>query len=258
MALSRASAILWDLDDTLVPTSAIDRHAIAHAAALAAERVGGGAGADEYAQRFRAQLAAEPFPPAGSAMTAAEWRTGLWARALGEDGAPAPADLAQTVHDAWADTRLSLFRVPPDVAAMLGRLRGAGYVMGVVTNGHAEIQRAKLRACDAAALFDETRLVVSGEQPEAKPQPSIFHTALRALGARAEEAVMVGDNLRADVQGGLNAGLLATVWVRGDSPEPPADAPVPTHRVSSVLEVEGLLMPRAGAAGHPPGGGGAA
>jgi FMN phosphatase YigB (HAD superfamily) len=235
--------VLFDLEDTLVPTTRIDTAAIAHASGLAALRLGLGAEAvGAIDDAFRAELAAEPFPPPGSAVGVYEWRVGLWARALEQAGGDAA--LAADAHDAWSAARLSAFRFADDVAALVTRVQAAGYATAIVTNGHADIQRAKLAACDAAALFAQ-RIIVSGEQPEWKPMPSIFETALSLVGARADEAIMVGDGLATDVQGGLNAGLLATVWVRGEGahalPERPAGSPAPTHTIASVLELEAVL-----------------
>jgi FMN phosphatase YigB (HAD superfamily) len=46
-----------------------------------------------------------------------------------------------------------------------------------------------------------------------KPAPQLFQKALGDLGIRAEEAVMVGDSLRADVMGAKALGMTA-VWKR--------------------------------------------
>jgi len=231
----RCRAVLLDLDDTLVPTSAIDQQAIGAAARLAAERgAGEGAAPEAIAESFKKLLRAEPFPPAGSGASLAEWRTALWARAMGR-----PAAEAAAVHDHWAQERLRLFVFPEEVRGLLERLKDR-YKMAIVTNGHADVQRPKLAACGAAAIFGELA-VVSGEQPEAKPHVSIFRTALQLLGAEPSEAIMVGDSLAADIRGGIDAGLLATVWVRGAQPDPDPAGPQPSHTIGTVVELEAVL-----------------
>ena len=61
---------------------------------------------------------------------------------------------------------------------------------------------------------------------------------------------MVGDSLAADVAGGSNAGMLATVWVKGALGDslagpvagaPGADRPQPSYSIDTVLELEGVL-----------------
>ena len=88
-AQCKCKGIIFDLDDTLVPTSSIDKHAVASAARLAANLVPNITatlnGGDALADRFRSLLKAEPFPPTASGgieITVACWRSMLWARAI--------------------------------------------------------------------------------------------------------------------------------------------------------------------------------
>ena len=74
-----------------------------------------------------------------------------------------------------------------------------------------------------------------------KPHPSIFEAALTAAGVRADEALMVGDSLKADVEGALAAGLRA-VWLRraGDVPAGvPASVPV----IRRLHELPAIIWP---------------
>jgi len=40
-----------------------------------------------------------------------------------------------------------------------------------------------------------------------KPNPKIFNFALDLANARAENSIMIGDNLEADIQGAINVGI---------------------------------------------------
>lgn len=249
MALRRVRAVLFDLDDTLIPTSRIDRAAIASAAAGAcgAER------AADVSNRFAALLKAEPFPPTGSALNVAGWRSRLWARAIDDAPSDSVPEAAQRAHDFWASERLRNFKFADDVRALVTRLQTAGYATGILTNGHADVQNAKSAACDAAALFGRERVIIAGEHPEQKPAASVFRVACAALGAPADATVMVGDSYAHDIAGGINAGVLATVWISLPKPDAqgslahghlarvPAGQPEPTFTVDSVLELEAVL-----------------
>lgn len=72
---------------------------------------------------------------------------------------------------------------------MVADLRQQGYKVLVITNGHAEIQRGKLRQVHAEALFDG--ILVGGEQIAAgraeKPAASIFLTACQMAGCTPDE-----------------------------------------------------------------------
>lgn len=257
MALRRrCRAILFDLDDTLIPTSRIDRAAIATAAATSTpgEKAA-------VAKRFAALLKDIPFPPLGSTHTVAQWRAMLWERASGRTDVITPGDevevsaAAQAAHDLWVKERLLNFRFSAEVRSLVVRLQQAGYVTGVLTNGHADVQRAKTQACGAEELFGYSRIIVAGEHPEQKPAPSIFRTACTALGVPAEETVMVGDSYAADMAGGMKAGYLATVWIRptatanpadeslmfGHLQQVPAGQPEPSFTIESITELEAVL-----------------
>ena len=238
-------AVIFDLDDTLVATSQIDRRAILDAASLATADCD----AEEVANRFAALLKAEPFPPSDSELDVPTWRTQLWSRSL-NDG-----EQAKLAHDTWSEQRLANFRFEDEVVAMVKRLQASGRKIGVLTNGHRDVQRGKTRACGAEDLFGDTYVIVAGEHPEQKPSPAIFRVACAALGEEPANTVMVGDSYAADITGGINAGLLATVWVRpledetagsaslmhGHVTAVPPGQPEPSHVVSSVLELEKVL-----------------
>lgn len=53
------------------------------------------------------------------------------------------------------------------------------------------------------------------------------------------QAIHVGDSLASDIQGGINAGLAATVWVSPRGAAAPQDGPQPTFTISHV----GALLP---------------
>jgi FMN phosphatase YigB (HAD superfamily) len=77
-----------------------------------------------------------------------------------------------------------------------------------------------------------------------KPHPSIFQAALTAAGVSAHEALMVGDSLKADVEGALGAGLRA-VWLRRageDSSARPAGVPL----IRRLRELPPLIWPEPG------------
>jgi ribonucleotide monophosphatase NagD (HAD superfamily) len=74
-----------------------------------------------------------------------------------------------------------------------------------------------------------------------KPSPEFFTAPLDALGHGAQSALVVGDDLAADIGGGHAVGA-ATVLVRskGDRPQPGAQAE-PDAVIDSVADLPGLL-----------------
>lgn len=96
-------------------------------------------------------------------------------------------------------------RMEDYVPSVLARLKER-YKLGMVSNfAHAPSLRRILHHFRLPEFFDA--IVISGELGLRKPHPRIFEEALRALEAKAEEAVFVGDSLKADIYGAKTVGL---------------------------------------------------
>ncbi len=225
------AAVLFDLDDTLLP-----EHAAAHAAILATAQTAD-AGVDpaalavslraharalwrasptiDYARRVGissweglwADLTGDSAGLTALRVWAPTYRTAAWSQAL-EHGLH-PDQLAAHLAVQLHDERPARHHPYPDTIPPLDALAGR-HPLAVVTNRAPALQRAKLAAADLAAYF--TTVVVSADVGAAKPDPATFHEALRGLGVPAAAAVMVGDNLDRDVRGAQAAGLQA-VWL---------------------------------------------
>ena len=103
----------------------------------------------------------------------------------------------------------------PGAIESLHRLRMANIRLGLITNGSAEGQRAKIERFSLAGYFDHIQ--IEGEFGIGKPDARVFQHALDALGVEPAEAWMVGDNLEFDIHGAQQVGIYA-VWIdsRGD------------------------------------------
>jgi YjjG family noncanonical pyrimidine nucleotidase len=110
--------------------------------------------------------------------------------------------------------------------ALLEAIRQRARV-AIVSNNMLEEQKEKLAFCRLAAHVDV--LVVSEEAGVSKPEPEIFRIALDRMGARPEDAVMVGDSWEADVVGARRSGIRA-VWFNPQR----RPAPDPSHRVPEL------------------------
>jgi putative hydrolase of the HAD superfamily len=93
--------------------------------------------------------------------------------------------------------------------SLLERLHGAGYKIGILSNGFEEVQHAKLRTSGLYRHVDA--IVLSDEIDINKPDVRIYRYAEQKVGTDAAHCVMIGDNPLTDVAGALNAGWRA-VW----------------------------------------------
>ena len=76
-----------------------------------------------------------------------------------------------------------------------------------------------------------------------KPSGEFFRQALEDLGVAAEEAIMVGDDIEADIGGAQNAGIRAVQVRTGKFTEADLDhrTVVPDERIDSVADLPSLL-----------------
>lgn len=106
--------------------------------------------------------------------------------------------------------------------------------LAVVTNGHQKVQLQRLEKSGLLSYFDE--IFVSEKLGCTKPSPKFFDIALKKLGIRNKERVLViGDSLGADIKGGNAAGL-ATCWCNYNDTENTSDVQ-PTHTIQDLAQL---------------------
>ncbi len=163
--------------------------------------------------------------------------------ALVAGGFGAPATLADVAREACLAYGRGV-RAHPVAEPLLERLAAADVPTAVVTNGPFDMQTEALRASGLAPLVRAT--IVSGAPDVAvrKPHARVFWRAVTALHARPEDALMVGDDLAADIRGAHRFGL-ATCWIAGEHADDPSGVPLGTWVVSDLagaaLHVEAFL-----------------
>lgn len=93
--------------------------------------------------------------------------------------------------------------VPPEVPVALKQLQGR-YRMSVISNANGTV-REKLRRVGLLEFFET--VLDSAEEGIEKPDPRIFHAAVKRTGARMEQSLYIGDMYHIDVAGARAAGM---------------------------------------------------
>jgi putative hydrolase of the HAD superfamily len=222
-------ALLFDLDDTLVPEAS----AIAAGYAAVAERVWGTATPERIQQLTDSARAV--------------WRAGApWDykervhfslgeglhgdfRAVGPEPDRMRAFIPQLHAEAfeavlpteqrgrsaelvavWREARLGALAPYPETHEVLEAL-AAQMPLALVTNGATALQREKLVR---TGIEDRFAVVVASESVGiGKPSPVIFEAALQRLGLSREQVAMVGNDISRDVVG-ARAARIRPIWVR--------------------------------------------
>jgi putative hydrolase of the HAD superfamily len=124
----------------------------------------------------------------------------------------------------------------PGVAEALAELR-RDHRLAVVTDGLGIMQRRKVAALGVEPLVDAVLYCWEHDSP--KPDPAPYAEALRRLGAKPEEAVVIGDNPRHDMAAARALGCRSIRVLTGrfaGETGAPADA-----TVAGFVEVPGVL-----------------
>jgi 2-haloacid dehalogenase len=110
--------------------------------------------------------------------------------------------------------------------------------LAMVTNGLGEVQRARIERLGISDYFDA--VAISAELGVAKPDVGIFDDVFQSLGSPSKNtAVMVGDNLSADIRGGVNYGI-ATCWFNPHG-RPNNGTDQSDHEIENLNELRPLL-----------------
>jgi HAD superfamily hydrolase (TIGR01509 family) len=203
-ARSRTRAVLFDAGNTLLRMNypAIARHLASRGHAVTVEAV------EEAELRARVRLDAD------------------LARGVSTEGRPAQDQYTTYLMDGLGLTDAGeieaavtfkrgynppagLFdRADPGARAALREAKGAGLVVGVVSNSNGSAHAL----LDGAGLASELDFVIdSGLVGVEKPDPRIFRLGLERAGVAAHEAVYIGDLYSIDVLGSRAAGLASVL-----------------------------------------------
>jgi putative hydrolase of the HAD superfamily len=129
-------------------------------------------------------------------------------------------------------TKKNLF---PYTFEILDYLLQKKYILHLITNGFEKTQWSKLNNSGLNTYF--THVVTSEASNSLKPQKEIFDYALNKAGATLGNSIMLGDNLEADIQGAMNAGM-DTVFVNHLNA---TTALQPTYTIYHLKELKAIL-----------------
>ena len=152
-------------------------------------------------------------------------------QALRDLGHDAP-ELARRIAHLYRDLRDQSVEIFTGAIETLDRLKHDGTRLGLVTNGTAADQRAKIERFDLARHFDH--ILIEGEFGCGKPDARVYQAALAALQTTPQEAWFVGDNLEWDVAAPQRAGMYA-VWLDRKRNGLPTSAPTTPDRIIHSL-----------------------
>ena len=204
------TAILMDLDDTILAYDVVASRVWLEVCTEFAEQLGEitpeqlAASIDEFRQWYwadpeRHRLARLDLAPVRLDVVAGAFRR------LGVE----PPEAAEAIGNAYAERRQQEVRLFPGAVETLQSLKDAGVRMALVTNGTPSTQRPKIERFSLEGYFQH--ILIEGEFGAGKPSPRVYRHALAQIGAEANEAWMVGDNLEWEVAAPQRLGIMG-IW----------------------------------------------
>ncbi len=122
-------------------------------------------------------------------------------------------------------------------ALLLGSLKRR-FRLGLVSNFYGNVA-ALCEEAGLARLFEV--ILDSAKLGISKPDPEIFHTALRRLDLLPDRVIFVGDSYERDMIPAKKIGM-KTIWLKGPSPRIPFQAPPVDASISGLHELDGLIL----------------
>lgn len=236
LIMDKPKAILFDLDDTIIAWDAVAEPAWQSVCEKYASRIAG------LAPQLllnaicihRATYWQDPERHRQGRLNLLQARRELVTVAMQSLDIDQP-DLAAEMADAYSVEREELIYPLPGAIETLIALRAQGIRLGLITNGSAAGQRRKIERFGLRRLFD--CILIEEEVGYGKPDERVYLLGLAALKVKADEAVMVGDNLTWDVEAPSRLGIKA-IWVDNEKKGLPQGSPVKPFRIiNSVQEL---------------------
>ena len=113
-------------------------------------------------------------------------------------------ELADHLSEDYVYWSPRIVRLVPGTMELLDYLKPK-YHLHLITNGFQEVQHTKLSGSGLEPYFET--LTVSEEVGVKKPNPEIFLYALNKAHAKAEESLVIGDEMAVDIDGAKAAGI---------------------------------------------------
>lgn len=237
MNIQLPRAVIFDLDDTILADAEASRKGWEQTFAKFGPRLGmDGQELSGALSELRRQLLRDQEWNQWAGLNPDESRRQLVDMTLSSRGLN-EGQIANEIVETYAGLKIASMEAFPGAIDTLIRIREMGKAMALITNGQSGSQRGKIEllGLESLSLFD--CIIVEGDFGVGKPDAKVFRHALEQLGAQPSEAVMIGDNLYADIAGAQALGI-STIWVdwRGKG-LPEGSQTTPDAIVRSVAEL---------------------
>ena len=193
--LKKVKGVLIDLDDTLYPFDEPESKALKATYRKVKKTLA--VSFEDFLADYHAEWD-EAFRRLGH-VPVAHHRFMIFLHMLEKKKVPYAYALAADMHDTFFKTVFSCMKPDKKALCFLKECRRQKIPVCVVTDLFAMIQIQKLKALKMMRYVDF--IVTNDEIGVDKPHPLMFKTALKKMGVRAKDAIMIGDSIHKDIDG---------------------------------------------------------
>lgn len=145
------------------------------------------------------------------------------------------ADAAECNRFYWEQLSIGHYFLPGAEETL--QILAGSYKLYIASNGTKSVQQPRLESAGIGKYFRD--IFISEDMGADKPSKIFFDRSFAKIpGFDPKKAMIVGDSLTSDIQGGINAGI-ATCWVNPTGKKPTAVQP--DYQIASLAELPALL-----------------
>ncbi len=240
--MTRIKGILFDLGDTLLDFGPVETLKLFAEGARQAysylQRLG--QPVPSFAKYHRRQLRAVQWQLLKSHLTRREFNSldvlDRTSKAMGQNLTP---EQTEEMAWLWYEPLSRCVAIEDGLGEMLEGFRRGGLVMAVVSNTFVPGQVLDRHMAKLGLLEYFPVRIYSCDVRHRKPHPKIFLTCLKRLGISPQEAVFVGDKLRADIDGAKQVGMVTVL--KDPSGTRRHRRIRPDHRITSLQQLPEII-----------------
>ena len=144
---------------------------------------------------------------------------------------------AAKLNQYWRDSRGPIV-LREDAVSTIRELYRRGYLMGIISNTTSSVEVPQLIQ-DNGLEECVSAVILSNQFGRKKPHPSIFYAAAKEIQVPVQQCAYVGNSIRRDVIGSIEAGLgeVVILVAEGSDPEDRTSPMKPDHTIGKLSEL---------------------
>jgi len=237
---SKIKAVLFDFDDTLVPTRHLYANAIDVCFAVFKDKTGHPISKEDFAEKYK-KVKKETVETLGT-VASSHNRAIYFQKLIEEMKMKMDFELVYELYDAFYEYVLSSLKPYEGAVELLARIKEEGKSVVIVSDGVSLVRIQKLNQSGIGKYVDH--LVSSEEVGSEKPDEKPYKAAMLKADVNETECIFIGNNSKRDIAGAKRLGIIS---IRTDLDDNQNDKPKSSdeeadYTVKSLSEIKDIIQ----------------